>query len=459
MGVASPGMTQGFPIVRVMTAGLVLVLAACGNGDAQSPVSTSAAIPAAPPEESSTTTTVAPTTTSTVPPPPVEDLLFVPESFRERLVELVEETQRLRGLSFPESLSIEAVTSQDLSRRLRARVEDDPEAVELNGTLFGMLGLVDPDTDWPQTLAEFQSRPTPGIYDVSSRKLWLVSTLDDPSPLEEMTLVGEIAKALVDHNLGIWERRNRLSGSGQSDSLTVLGAMAQADSSLVELLFAQGLNPDDQQRTMEEAWALSAGDSEFPRLMHSSQRFSSGPALDFLQRLYQTGGWELINDAHRRPPLSTEQILTLSVDPLEPLLLPRPGVSPPEGYREVTDAVWGQWGWNTLLSSALGPDQAASASWGWGGDRYLLFSNGQNLAMVVDYRGDTVGDTLQMRMALEEYLPLGMEVGVPRPLGTGLEYYDTHYAWLSGGEGGEVLTLIAATDVELGRQLRSYRFG
>lgn len=441
---------------RLGAAALVL-LAACGGEEPPPPTSTVVAESTS--EVSTTTSAPRTTTTAVTRPPPVEDLLFVPESFRERLVELVEETERLRGMAFTDPLPIETITSQEMARRFRSRVDGESEALQLDGTLLKLLGLVDPEIDWAETLAAFRARSTPAFYDVSDRKLWLISTLEAPTPLEEMTLVGEVAKALVDRNLGIWERSFRLSRSGDGDFLTALGAMAEADSTLVELLFLEGMNEQAGQEVAEQARMLSADEQALPAFIESSLRFSSGPALDFLQRLYQLGGWDLINDTHRSPPGSTEHVLAMGIGNLEPVLLPRPGVTPPEGYREVADSVWGQWGWNTLLTPALGSDRASPAAWGWGGDRYLVFSDGENLALVADYLGDSAEDTREMRAALEEYIPAGMDVGAARSREAGLEFYAGDYAWLSGGEDGEVLTFIAATDVELGRLLRAYRFG
>lgn len=441
--------------IGLLGVGLVLVFASCGD-----PEPPATAVVAPPTETTAPTTAPTPTETTAVPPPPpVDGLLFIPESFRERLVELVEETGRLRGMSFPEPLPIEAVTSQEMSRRLRARVEENIEQARLDEALYKLLGLLAADRDWPGLLAEFRSRPTPGFYDVSSGKLWLLSTLETPTALEEMTLVGEMAKALVDRNLGVWERRHRLSSSGDGDFLTATGALAEADSVLVELLFWEGMTTERKWQVAREVGALSAEQPSLPSFVRESLRFSSGPAVDYLQGLYQMGGWDLINDVHRNPPDSTEQILLPDTEHPGPVLMDKPGVSPPEGYREVADSVWGQWGWNTLLGSVLDSDPASSASRGWGGDRYLLFTNGEELALVVDYRGDTADDTLQMRMALEEYIPAGMKVGEPRPREAGLEYYDRDYAWLGMGVDGRTLTFIAATDVELGRRLRLYLFG
>ena len=219
---------------------------ACGDEEEQAPTST--VVAEAAPELTGatggveTTTTTSATTTTTLPPPPVEDLLFVPESFRDRLVELVEETQSLRGLRFADPLPVKAVTPQELAQQVRSRLEDGVGLSEWEQPLFRLLGLIDAETDWAGMLAHFRSRPIPGLYDVASQTLWMVSTLEDPTPFEEMTLVGEITKALVDRNLGIWERQERLAATGDSDHLTAMGAMAEADATLVELLFLEGLS-------------------------------------------------------------------------------------------------------------------------------------------------------------------------------------------------------------------------
>jgi hypothetical protein len=403
-----------------------------------------------------TTTTTAGTTT-TVPPPPVEDLVFVPEPFRDRLLELVEETQSLRGLVFDEPLPVKAVTPQELAQHMRSRLEDDSGVSAWEHPLLRVLGLIDDQGDWGEMLATLWSQPVPGLYDVSSRTLWLVSTLEEPTPLEEMTLVGEIAKALVDLNLGVWERLNRFSGTGGSDSLTAMGAIAEADSILVELLFLEGLNREARQQVTEQVWELASEQGPIPSFVGRSVTFASGSTLDYLQRLFQLGGWDMINDAHRDPPISTEQILAWGVGQLDPVLLPKPVVSIPEGYREVTDAVWGQWGWDALLGSALGAGESFSAAWGWGGDRYLVFSDGTEVALVMDYIGDTPEDTEEMRGALASFIQQNMAVGEGRWIDGGNEYYDDDYAWLSGE--GELVTFIAASDVAAGRSLRSSRGG
>lgn len=407
-------------------------------------------------EVSDTTVTTVPTTvTTTTPPTPIEGLLFLPDSFRGRMVELVEETQELRGFSFPEPLQVEGITSQDMVRQLRADVGGDPRLSEFYQPLFGLLGLIESGRDWAGALADFRARPIPGFYDAAGRKLWLVSTLSEPSPLEEMTLVGEIAKALVDSNLGVWSRRHRLAGAGDSDYLAVLGGMAEADATLVELLFMDGMTDEARERVIEEAWQVASGDLVLPSFLAHSLDFSSGPALQYLQGLFQSGGWDLVNRTHRDPPASTEVILEQGVGRLDPVLLPKPEASPPEGYRLVADSVWGQWGWNALLASALSAEQAAEASRGWGGDRYLVFSDGDGIGLVADYVGDSLADTEEMRIALQEYVLAAMAAGEPTDEGDGVEFSGAVYAWV--GVDGETLTFIAASDVEVGRGLRSSR--
>ncbi len=435
---------------------LALLLGSCADEPALSPTSTMMVEVSE--EVSATSVTTAPvTTTTTILPPPIEDLLFVPESFRERMVELVEETQALRGLSFTEPLPVEAITSQEMAQRLRARVEDDPRLPEFDQPLFRLLGLIDSETEWATVLADFRGRATPGFYDVAGQKLWLVSTLAAPTPLEEMTLVGEIAKALVDRNLGVWRRQNRLTRSGDSDYLTVLGGMAEADSTLVELLFMEGMTEEAKGQVIEQAWGVASDDPALPSFLAHSLGFASGSALEYLQVLFQSGGWDSVNEAHGEPPRSSEYILARGIGRMDPILLPKPRVSPPEAYLQVADSVWGQWGWKTLLASALPAEQSSVASGGWGGDRYLVFSDGAGVALVMDYIGDTPEDTEEMRIALEEYIAAAMNAGEPLREADGVEFSADAYVWLSG-EGG-VLTFIAATDVEVGRGMRASRDG
>jgi len=431
---------------------LSLLMASCAAEPALSPTST-VMVDVTSEVSATTVATVPSTTTPTTRPTPVEGLLFLPESFRDRMVELVEETQALRGLTFVEPLQIEGITSQEMVRRLRAGVGNDPRLSEVDQPLFRLLGLIEPTHDWVTVLSGFRARPIPGYYDVAGQKLWLVSTLEDPSPLEEMTLVGEIAKALVDRHLGIWRRQSRLARVGDSDYLAVLGGMAEADATLVELLFMEGMSDTAREQVLGEAWDVASDDLVLPSFLTHSLGFASGPVLDFLQELFQSGGWDLVNQTHRNPPDSTEFILEQGVGRVEPVLLPKPAGSPPESYRLLSDSVWGQWGWNALLASALPSEQAAIASRGWGGDRYLVFSDGEGIALVVDFVGDTVADTDEMRAALVEYIVEAMDAGGPTVTSDGVEFSGAAYAWL-GGE-GEALTFIAASDVAVGRGLRA----
>ncbi len=433
---------------------LSLLAASCGDESSLSPATT-VMVEVTAEVTATTATTVPPTTTTTT--APVEGLLFLPESFRERMEELVEETQALRGFTFVEPLQIEGITSQEMIRRLRADVALDARLSEIDQPLFTLLGLIEPQQDWVEVVAGFRARPIPGYYDVASQRLWMVSTLEDPSPLEEMTLVGEIAKALVDRHLGIWRRQSRLARVGDSDYLAVLGGMAEADATLVELLFMEGMTDSDREEVLGEAWEVASDDLVIPSFLTHSLGFPSGPVLEYLQGLIQSGGWDLVNQTHRNPPDSSEFILEQSVGPPEPVLLPKPEASPPESYQLVSDSVWGQWGWNALLASALSSEQAAAASQGWGGDRYLVFSDGGDIALVVDYVGDTVADAEEMRAALVEYIVAAMDAGGPNRTADGVEFSGAAYAWL-GGE-GETLTFIASSDVDAGRQIRASRSG
>ena len=103
-----------------------------------------------------------------------------------------------------------------MAQRLRAGVEADPRLPEFDQPFVHAAGFDRLRDRMGGGPGRFPGARHSRFYDVAGQKLWIVSTLAAPTPLEEMTLVGEIAKALVD----------RISVSG--DDKTVWPARATA---------------------------------------------------------------------------------------------------------------------------------------------------------------------------------------------------------------------------------------
>ncbi|MBE7448503.1 MAG: hypothetical protein HS111_06345 [Kofleriaceae bacterium] len=94
--------------------------------------------------------------------------------------------------------------------------------------------------------------------------------------------------------------------------------------------------------------------------------------LEFVAHLRRTQPWRRVDDAFRRPPRSTEQILHPELDLADEKPHVITAVAPP-GMREVHQAVWGEAGWSMFYEThGVAPATAMSAAAGWGGDRVLL---------------------------------------------------------------------------------------
>src|SRR5262249_43541499 len=92
----------------------------------------------------------------------------------------------------------------------------------------------------------------------------------------------------------------------------------------------------------------------------------------FCARLTNDGGWDALNEAYRRPPLSTEQVLhpekyKAKPDPPTAIDLGKLDVGP--GWKELGRNVVGEMQLGVLLRRHGGKNAAA----GWDGDRYAVF--------------------------------------------------------------------------------------
>jgi hypothetical protein len=100
--------------------------------------------------------------------------------------------------------------------------------------------------------------------------------------------------------------------------------------------------------------------------------------LTFISYLFGHGGWEKINDAYIKTPVSTEQI----VHPEKYIIgeMPVPveiseSLNNVKGYKLVEKNTLGEFNINLMLKKHLTSQIASKASTGWGGDTFLILEN------------------------------------------------------------------------------------
>jgi hypothetical protein len=138
---------------------------------------------------------------------------------------------------------------------------------------------------------------------------------------------------------------------------------------------------------------------------------------DFVETLYQAGGWSAVDQAYLNPPLSSEQILHPDRYPAD---MPTPvdlTLQPADlgvGWDEIDRGVMGEWYTALVLFSGLDPNgrinrsQALDAAAGWEGDAYAVFYNASlnQTVMVLLTEWEDEAEAVEFTQAFQKYASL-----------------------------------------------------
>ncbi len=142
-------------------------------------------------------------------------------------------------------------------------------------------------------------------------------------------------------------------------------------------------------------------------------RFPYANGARFVARLLEEGWWPALNDAYRRPPRSTEEVLhpekyLAGDDPPRSVSLPDLQPVLGEGWALVEQDVMGELVLRTVLTHTLQDGAwAERAAAGWGGDRYQLWRDEDgNLLLLARTLWDSEADAAEFAEAYEAVIAL-----------------------------------------------------
>jgi hypothetical protein len=236
--------------------------------------------------------------------------------------------------------------------------------------------------------------------------------------LARMTYAHETVHALVDQaydldgKLGFTDAQCEQGG----ERCAALKALMEGDASLTSALWMRAnTTPEEQAEIAAAGQVQSPVLSSAPQVYQEDLTFPYSVGTQFVNVLFQQGGWEAVNQAYLNPPLSTEQIMhpeRFPADvPLEaglPDLLPVLG----QGWALLDQDSLGEWHTLLLLSSGIDPEARLSmeaaypAVTGWGGDVYQVYFNSgaQQVVLVLKTRWDTIADAEEFYAALNQHV-------------------------------------------------------
>lgn len=431
---------------------LALLVAGCtASGGGEPPTST------APGEDSSTTSTQASSTSTTEPDDEGWGILPGTESLspelQSQIAELVAVTEDLRELEFLRPPTITVVSAEELAARVQAQIAEDMEDVAADEALLDLLGLIPEDLDLMGLYVDLYGEQVAGYYDGDTEEMVVPATDEEFSPVQKATLVHELTHALTDQRLEFSDRFDALVDEQRFDEVTAFQSVIEGDATLTEILYLTRLPFDEQQAVLAESFA--ADRSVFdrtPAFIQSALLFPYDSGFAFVQRLYDIGGFDEVNQAYLEPPVSTEQIITPRDYERD---LPVPvdvDLQDPPGYERVYESVWGELSFVLMFDQMLEAAVAHDAADGWGGDEYVQWFDGTEAALVLDVRTDTPEDALELEEAIVAYAGVAMDVGSPTPDGIGTTLSGADYLFVARTD--DRLVMVVAGDPVVGASLR-----
>lgn len=340
---------------------------------------------------------------------------------REAVDALIRAAETVRQLRLRRRVTIEIEDGDAIANSLHSQIEE--AELERARLLYGALGLLDTKADLRSLFADVLGEQVIGYYDPETERLVI---RDDvmagligafgPEQTQEarLVLVHEIVHALQDQRLGLGESYKK---QRTADADNAFRSIVEGDATLAMLAHAlrqQGIPLSaattgiQQMGELLDLNALVRGEKldDAPAILRVTLVAPYLRGLQFAAAVQGRGGWAAVNNAHRRPPSSSEQVLHpekyFAREPGEPIELVENEALLAAGFRRIEEDTLGELELSVFLGQTRpsGTDERAAA--GWAGDRLAIYTRGTEAAVIWWTTWDTEADAEEAFEAARE---------------------------------------------------------
>lgn len=322
----------------------------------------------------------------------------------------------LRGLAWKAPLAVDVVSKDELARRYRAGTERDakPDRLAGDGDTFKVLHLIPRDLDYAKTVEDLFSGLVLGFYDPETKELVVGDSGGSVDAGTKVTLAHELDHALTDQWFDFGARTKALDDADRQEQLDAFDALIEGDAKLLESRFVDKYLSDDEQLTYALGSLLGGDDSgaaarvaQAPKFLLDYLYFPYTDGLDFVKAEAADAGTAGIDDAYRRPPTSTEQILHPDVYRANQGWAPPPlpDVAAATTCEARRRGSLGEFKMQEVLDSELDSSTAATAADGWNGDAFQTVRCGTSLGLVDRWQADSDAAATRLVQALTRWAP------------------------------------------------------
>jgi hypothetical protein len=350
---------------------------------------------------------------------PQDEVVLSDAEIESQMDEIQKQVSEFRGLKASNSVLRALLTSD----QLRQHVTDDflkdytPEEAQNDTVSLAAFGLLQSDYDLHNFLLELYSEQIAGFYDHETKEMYVVQDESFQGP-ERLTYAHEFIHVLQDQNYDIQNGLNYKEEvcEIESERCAAIQALLEGDASLSEMTWFQTYGTDQDRKEILAKYAeyKSPIYDSAPDFLKEDFLFPYQQGQEFVQSLYDLGGWEAIDQAYQNLPVSTEQILHPDKYPHDqPLSVSLPDLKETlgVGWEEVDQGVLGEWYTYLVLAhghnpqSRLDENTTSTASEGWGGDAYAVYYNQDTKDTILNLKTvwDSSTDAEEFTRAFETY--------------------------------------------------------
>lgn len=326
------------------------------------------------------------------------------------VAQMLEKVAQSRGLPIKRDVKSRSLGRDELLKRLKAKVaEEIPEGVlELQGESLAALGLIKADYDFVEGAFGLLQGSIAGYYEPDDGTMYLLDDLDEDMARE--TLAHELVHALQDQSFPLDPFIEYREGDG--DRIAAAHGVIEGDATSAMLDVSLGsafmVSETALRKMIALSMAMSPGSSNAPSVLTSSLSAAYIDGFSFVQARRKSGGWTAVDDAFRRMPATTEQLLHPDkYDAQEPAIaVAAPTVATlGAGFEALIDDTLGEQGLRITLEEWVPHVTAVQAAGGWGGDRYVVARKGKlgephDIAFAWHIRMDSRAERVELEPAL-----------------------------------------------------------
>ncbi len=321
---------------------------------------------------------------------------------QRRVADFLNRVAAVRHLKPRASVEARELDRSSLIASVREHVarEIPPDVIRNQGEMLVGLGLVPPDFNYEEGAFRLLEAQLAGFYEPRDKKMYLASDLDDRAA--DATLAHELVHALQDQYFDLGSRLSYQPEANDRESALQGLAEGDATSAMMDLMLAavhrRAIDvPDDVfVAEVEGSMGASPEAAAVPKVLRASLVAPYVDGVLFVHALRRRGlasaaadggGWSAVDDAWRRPPETTEQLLHLDkYDAREmPESLPNPA-APGAGWTPLYNDIFGEEGLRIAIEEWLPKRVAAAVASGWAADRAVLFQGQVSAATAVRSR-------------------------------------------------------------------------